>query len=105
VAAALALARRAGVQTPASTFPLPARGWRAQTLERLLALDWPLAYPELHRYALTYALTDSPLLRLKMLLVTLSSWHGLSVQARLRADRARLAWRARRHSVLAPGRA
>ena len=105
VAAALALARRSGVDVPAGSFPLPSRGWRGQTIETLLSVDWPLNYPDLHRYALTYALTDSPALRLKMLLVTLSSWHGFSVQARLRADRFRLAWRARRHAGLTPGRA
>ncbi len=104
VSAALALARRAGVEVPPGMFELPTRGWRGESLRRLLAVDWPLAHPELHRYALTYALTDSPALRLKMLLVTLSSWHGLSVQARLKLHRLRPGLRARRPAgLVSPG--
>ena len=42
VGAALAMARRAGVDAPAGLFPLPTRGQRGDAMRRLLSVTWPL---------------------------------------------------------------
>ncbi len=77
VAAALALARHSGVESPVGLFPLPTHGWRGRALRQLLSITWPLTTHELHRYQLTYALTDAPAQRLRSLLVLMGRWHGL----------------------------
>ena len=82
LAAALALARHAGVDTPAELFPVPTRGWRGEAMERLLSVTWPLTHLELPGYHLNYALTDAPAQRLKILLVLLASGHGIGTRAR-----------------------
>lgn len=82
VAAALALARRAGLETPDGLFPLPARGRRAAALDRLLSVTWPLTHLELPGYALNSALTDAPGRRLKILLVLRASGHGIGARVR-----------------------
>jgi hypothetical protein len=82
VAAALALARHAGVESPADLFPLPSRGWRGEALDRLLSVTWPLTHLELPGYHLNYALTDTRARRLKILLVLLASGHGIGTEAR-----------------------
>lgn len=82
VAAAVALARRVGVDPPAGLFPLPARGWRGEAMDRLLSATWPLRHLELPGYHLNYALTDAPAQRLKILLVLLASGYGIGAKAR-----------------------
>jgi len=82
VGAALALARRAGVDAPAARFPLPTRGWRGGAVRRLLSVTWPLDHLELPGYRLNYALTDDPAQRLKILLVLLASGHGIGGRVR-----------------------
>ena len=82
VGAALELARRAGVDTPAGLFPLPTRGWRGDAMGRLLSVTWPLTHLELPGYQLNYALTDARAQRLKILLVLLASGHGVGTRAR-----------------------
>ncbi len=75
--AALALARRAGVDAPSQLFPLPTAGRRGQAMEQLLALTWPLTHRELPGSALHSALTDTALQRMKILLVLRASGHGI----------------------------
>ena len=82
VAAALGLARHAGVDAPADLFPLPTRGWRGQAIRRLQSVTWPLTHLELPGYHLNYALTDRRAKRLKILLVLLASGHGIGTGAR-----------------------
>jgi hypothetical protein len=82
VGAALALARRAGVDAPIERFPLPTRGWRGEAMRQLSSVTWPLTHLELPGYQLNYALTDAPLRRLKILLVLRASGHGIGRQAR-----------------------
>jgi hypothetical protein len=82
VAAALGLARHAGVDTPAGLFPLPTRGWRGDALRQLVSVTWPLTHLELPGYHLNYALTDAAGQRLKILLVLLASGHGIGTGAR-----------------------
>jgi hypothetical protein len=82
VGAALALARHAGVDAPTELFPLPARGWRGEAMDRLLSVTWPLTHLELPGYQLNYALTDAATKRLKILLVLLASGHGIGTGAR-----------------------
>jgi hypothetical protein len=77
VGAALELARRVGVQSPRDYFPLPRHGLRGRALRQLVSVTWPLTAHELHRYQLTYALTDSPVQRVRNLVVLLGKWHGL----------------------------
>ncbi len=86
VGAALELARRVGVDAPSELFPLPARGWRGQALRQLFSVTWPLTGHELHRYRLTYAVTDAMVQRLRSLVVLVGNWHGLRVRLRTRAD-------------------
>ena len=77
VGAALAMARRAGVDAPAGMFPLPTRGWRGAAMRQLLSVSWPLTHLELPGYRLNYALTDDRMQRLKILLVLrgVGLWH------------------------------
>ena len=82
VGAALAMARRAGVDAPIGLFPLPTRGWRGAAMGQLLSASWPLTHLELPGYHLNYALADDPLQRLKILLVLLGSGHGIGARVR-----------------------
>ncbi len=82
VAAALGLARHAGVETPAELFPLPTRGWRGEAIRSLQSATWPLTHLELPGYHLNYALTDAPAQRLKILFVLLASGHGIGAGVR-----------------------
>jgi hypothetical protein len=80
--AALALARRAGVDAPSDLFTLPTGGRRGQAMAQLLAVTWPLTHRELPGYQLNYALTDAPLQRIKILLVLRASGHGIGRRLR-----------------------
>jgi Uncharacterised nucleotidyltransferase len=82
VGAALALARHAGVESPARLFPLPTTGWRGEALDHLQSVTWPLTHLGVPGYHLNYALTDAPARRLKILLVLLASGHGIGTGAR-----------------------
>ena len=82
VAAALGLARHAGVETPAELFPLPTRGWRGEAIRSLQSATWPLTHLELPGYHLNYALTDALAQRLKILFVLLASGHGIGAGVR-----------------------
>lgn len=82
VGAALALARRVGVEAPADLFPLPTRGWRGEAIEQLLSVTWPLTHLQLPGYQLNYALTDDRAQRVKILLVLLASGHGIGTRVR-----------------------
>jgi hypothetical protein len=77
VGAALALARRAGVEAPPELFPVPTRGWRGEAMQQLLAVTWPFTHLELPGYQLNYALADGRAQRVKILLVLLASGHGI----------------------------
>ena len=82
VGAALAMARRAGVDAPTGLFPLPTRGWRGAAMRQLLSESWPLTHLELPGYQLNYALTDDRVQRLKILLVLRGSGHGIGTRVR-----------------------
>jgi len=82
VGAALAMARRAGVDAPDELFPLPARGRRGDSMRQLLSVTWPLTQLELTDYRLNYALTDGRARRAKMLLMHLALGHGVRARAR-----------------------
>jgi hypothetical protein len=82
VGAALALARRAGVEAPSELFPLPTRGWRGEAIAQLLSVTWPLTHLQLPGYQLNYALTDDRTQRVKILLVLLASGHGIGGRVR-----------------------
>jgi hypothetical protein len=82
VGAALELARRIGVDSPAGLFRLPSRGWRGDALRQLLDVNWPLDHLALPGYQLNYALADTRARRLKILLVLLASGHGIGTRAR-----------------------
>ncbi len=82
VGAALALARRVGVDAPVGLFPLPTRGWRGDAIRQLLSVTWPLTHLELPGYQLNYALADARARRVKILLVLLASGHGIGTRAR-----------------------
>jgi hypothetical protein len=86
VGTALAMASRAGVEAPLELFPLPTHGWRGRTLCQLLSVTWPLTTHELHRYQLTYALTDPPSQRLRSLVVTAGKWHGMQVRVQKKSE-------------------
>lgn len=60
-------------------------------MARLTSVSWPLTHLELPGYQLNYALTDSPLQRLKILLVHLASGHRIGTRARGAAGSARRA--------------
>jgi len=79
VGVALAMARRAGVEVPHGLFTLPTRGWRGETMRRLLSETWPLTNGGVPGYRLDYALgtTDGRGQRMKVLLVRLASGHGI----------------------------
>jgi hypothetical protein len=80
--AALAMARRAGVDAPTGLFPLPTRGWRGAAMRQLLSVSWPLTHLELPGYQLNYALTDDRMQRLKILLVLRGSGYGIGSRVR-----------------------
>ncbi len=82
VGAALAMARRAGVDAPTDLFPLPTRGWRGAAMRQLLSVTWPLTHLELPGYQLNYALTDDRMQRLKILLVLRGSGYGIGGRVR-----------------------
>ncbi|HEY1650654.1 MAG TPA: nucleotidyltransferase family protein [Acidimicrobiales bacterium] len=82
VGAALAMARRAGVEAPPELFPLPTRGWRGEAVRQLLSPTWPLRHLELPGYQLNYALADQRTQRIKILLVLLASGHGIGGRVR-----------------------
>src|ERR1700689_3946069 len=67
VGAALAMARRAGLDAPAGLFPLPTRGHRGESVRRLLSVTWPLRQLDLTDYQFNYALTDGRARRARML--------------------------------------
>jgi hypothetical protein len=81
VSAALALARRAGVQAPESLFPLPAQGWRAAALRRLLEVSWPMEVDDPASFHLRFALTDGWWRRARLLI---GSGHGMTMSRRVR---------------------
>lgn len=89
--AALALARRAGVDAPAELFPLPTRGWRGAAMQQLLSVTWPLTHLELPGYQLSYALADKRAQRIKILLVLLASGHRIGERVRHVTERPRRA--------------
>ncbi len=78
-AVALAMAKRAGVEVPPGLFTLPTRGWRGETMRRLLSETRPLTNGGLPGYRLDYALgtTDGTARRMRVLLVRLASGHGI----------------------------
>ncbi len=82
VGAALAMARRAGLDVPVGLFPLPTRGSRGDAVRRLLAVTWPLCQADLSDYEFNYALTEGRARRAGML------WRHVVLGHRLR-DRAR----------------
>jgi hypothetical protein len=88
VAAALALGHHAGVEAPTGLFPLPDRGWRGSAIDKLTAISWPLTHLQLPGYHLNYALADSPQRRLRILVVLLSSGHGIGQRFRGLTQRA-----------------
>lgn len=99
VAVALHQARRAGAVVPTGVLDPPCAGWRGRALERLLALDWPLAAgaPDSTFY-LRFALVDSSWRRLALLA---GAAHGMPVAAKVTWPAVAL-WRAlRRLRVLA----
>jgi hypothetical protein len=93
VAAALALARRAGVDAPPELLTLPARGWRGSAMKQLTDVTWPLTHLELPGYHLNYALADTRRRRVRILLVLRGSGYGIGKTMRraLAAPRALLA--------------
>ena len=100
VSAALALARRTGVQAPESMFPLPAQGWRAASLRRLLDVSWPMEVGDPGVFHLRYALTDGWWRRARLLV---GSGHGMPTSRRVRWSAAApmdalSRWRNLRHS-------
>jgi hypothetical protein len=82
VGAALAMARRAGLDAPVGLFPLPTRGHRGDSVRRLLSVTWPLSQAELTDYEFNYALTDGPARRAGMHLRHLVLGHRLRDRAR-----------------------
>jgi hypothetical protein len=82
VGAALAMARRAGLDAPVGLFPLPARGHRGDSVRRLLSVTWPLRQAELTDYQFNYALTSGRARRAGMLFRHLVLGHGLRDRAR-----------------------
>ena len=82
VGAALAMARRAGLDAPVGLFPLPTRGHRGDSVRRLLSVTWPLRQRDLTDYQFNYALTDGRARRARMLFRHLVLGHGLRDRAR-----------------------
>jgi hypothetical protein len=82
VGAALAMARRVGVEAPLEMFPVPTGGWRGEAMDQLLSVTWPLTHLGLPGYQLNYALADQRAQRVKILLVLLASGHGIGGQVR-----------------------
>ena len=82
VGVALAMARRAGLDTPVGLFPLPNHGCRGDTVHRLLSVTWPLRQGDLTDYQFNYALTEGRARRARMLFRHLVLGHGLRDRAR-----------------------
>jgi Uncharacterised nucleotidyltransferase len=82
VGAALAMARRAGLDAPDGLFPLPRRGQRGDTVRQLLSVTWPLRQRDLTDYQFNYALTDGRARRARMLFRHLVLGHRLRDRAR-----------------------
>ena len=80
--AALALARRVGVDAPLDLFPLPSGGRRGGPSDALLSPTWPLTHVDVPGYQLNYTLTDSTLRRFKILLVLRASGYGIGRRIR-----------------------
>jgi hypothetical protein len=80
VASALSLAEHVGVRVPPGTFPLPAHGWRAQVLRRLVDVGWPLGVTPTPPFHLRFALTDGWWRRTRLLF---GSGHGMPVPSRV----------------------
>jgi Uncharacterised nucleotidyltransferase len=99
VAAALALARRAGVDSPSQMFPLPRHGWRGSAVRQLTDEAWPLAHLDLPGYHLNYALADDRRLRLRILFVLLGSGYGIGRRLRGAVDALVRLWTRARRSV------
>ena len=98
VAAALALARRAGVEAPGEMFPLPRHGWRGSAFRQLTDETWPLNHLELPGYHLNYALADIRRLRLRILFVLLGSGYGIGRRLRSAVDAPSRIWARARQS-------
>jgi len=82
VGAALAMARRAGLDAPVGLFPLPTRGRRGDSVRQLLSVTWPLSQHDLTDYQFNYALTDGRARRATTLFRHLVLGHGLRDRAR-----------------------
>jgi hypothetical protein len=82
VGAALAMARRAGLDAPVGLFPLPTRGHRGDSLRRLLSVTWPLRQSDLSDYQFNYALTDGRARRAGMVVRHLVLGHRLRDRVR-----------------------
>ena len=82
VGAALEMARRAGLDAPASLFPLPTRGRRGDGVGRLLSVTWPLTNLEMPGWRLRYALTDARAQRVKIYFAHFVRGHGIRARAR-----------------------
>jgi hypothetical protein len=82
VGAALAMARRAGLDAPVGLFPLPARGRRGASVRQLLSVTWPLTQLDLTDYQFNYALTDGRARRAKMRFLHAVLGHRLRDRAR-----------------------
>jgi hypothetical protein len=77
---------------------------RKKALRQLFSVTWPLTGHELHRYRLTYAVTDAPGQRLRSLVVLVGNWHGVRVRVRQRTDLLRRPLRpARPMAAIQPG--
>jgi hypothetical protein len=87
VGAALAMARRAGLDAPVGLFPLPTRGQRGDSVRQLLSVTWPLRQGDLTDYRFAYALTEGRARRARMLFRHLVLGHGLRDRARRVAGR------------------
>ncbi len=101
VGAALAMARRAGVDSPPGLFALPTRGRRGEKMRRLLSETRPLTERELPRYRLDYALTitDGRTRRMKVALVHLVSGYGIRGRIRWAARLPRRVFRRSAHTA------
>lgn len=82
VGAALAMARRAGLDAPDGLFPLPTQGRRGDAMRRLLSVTWPLTNLELPGWLFRYALTDTRAQRVKIYLAHFARGHEIRARAR-----------------------
>lgn len=105
VAAALTLARHAGVDAPREMFPLPEKGWRAAALRALADPCWPLERLRRPTFHLRYALADSFMRRVGVLLGSTHGepWHrSVGWQVRAVEQAARRWWELRRSGSPGP---